>query len=188
MCSTVIVAKTEPFIANFLCDLRLPAIGDVDQVGGLITADGYKLLLGNLNYAGWTGPEFPNRSSHNASRDLDRDHVSCGNTSGTGCLYQIFGPDEAEHLNLAASQPEVWERMMARLLAINKSEWDWHSVPVTQRPTTVNASALALSTLVSTPDAVGLRGSFLCAGPGEEGPCSVRDGHRSLRRLVGSLG
>ena len=26
------------------------------QVGGLITGDGYKLLLGDLTQAGWTGP------------------------------------------------------------------------------------------------------------------------------------
>ena len=92
------------------------AIGDVNQVGGLITADGFKLLLGTLTEAGWTGPVYPNTSS---TWDADRARMTCNATAPTGCLFDIFGADPGEHVNLAARQPARWEKMMARLLQIN---------------------------------------------------------------------
>jgi hypothetical protein len=39
----------------------------------------------------------------------------CG---AAGCLYAI-DTDPGEHVNLAAKQPAVWQKMMARLLQIN---------------------------------------------------------------------
>jgi len=95
------------------------AIGDVAQVGGLISG-GYKILLGRNAQAVWTGPQFPNVTSHNSSRDPGRFSVACGNTSATGCLYHI-ATDPGEHINLAAKQPELWHQMMARLLHINET-------------------------------------------------------------------
>ena len=61
------------------------AIGDLHQVGGLIS-NGYKVLLGHLAQAGWTGPVFPNTTS---TWDPDRSKETCGNTSATGCLFKI---------------------------------------------------------------------------------------------------
>lgn len=74
------------------------AIGSVEQVGGLITSDGYKLLLGDLTQAGWTGPVFPNSTS---TWDPDSSKELCGNTSTTGCLFHVES-DAGEHTNLAA--------------------------------------------------------------------------------------
>jgi hypothetical protein len=62
------------------------AIGDVNQVGGLIK-NGYKLLLGTVSQSGWTGVRFPNVSSH---WDPDQSKETCGSTNGTGCLYHIY--------------------------------------------------------------------------------------------------
>jgi len=96
------------------------AIGDVTQVGGLLTSDGYKLLLGGganhqIAQAGWTGPQFPNTSS---KWDPNKSVMSCGNSSATGCLFRVE-TDPGEHENLAAALPQRWAAMMARLLAIN---------------------------------------------------------------------
>ena len=92
------------------------AIGDVGQVGGLISG-GYKLLLGTLAQSGWTGQMFPNVTSH---WDPDRSIEHCGNTTASGCLYFIK-TDQGEHHNLASARPAVWEKMMKRLLQINET-------------------------------------------------------------------
>lgn len=92
------------------------AIGDVGQVGGLISG-GYKLLLGTLAQSGWTGPSFPNVTS---KWDPDRSIEHCGNTTETGCLFYIES-DPGEHHNVAGERPEIWHRMMQRLLQINET-------------------------------------------------------------------
>lgn len=91
------------------------AIGDGGQVGGLIRADGFKILLGNLAQSGWTGPVFPNTTSH---WDPDESKETCGNTAATGCLFDVRA-DPGEHENLAGSKQDVWRTMMQRLLEIN---------------------------------------------------------------------
>ena len=92
------------------------AIGDVNQVGGLISG-GYKLLLGTLAQSGWTGQVFPNLTSH---WDPDRSIEHCGNTTATGCLFFIE-TDPGEHHNLASERPDVWHKMMKRLLQVNET-------------------------------------------------------------------
>ena len=92
------------------------AIGDVNQVGGLIQS-GYKLLLGNIAQAGWTGPQFPNTTSH---WDPNESKETCGNSTATGCLYDIYN-DPGEHHNLASLHTDVWHSMMQRLLEINQT-------------------------------------------------------------------
>jgi hypothetical protein len=104
------------------------AIGDVGQVGGLITAaaDGslHKVLLGELSQAGWTGPQYPNTTLMPNGKKWDSGSAreTCGGlgNSSAGCLFALT-TDEGEHSNLASAQPQLWSKMMTRLLLINQS-------------------------------------------------------------------
>lgn len=91
------------------------AVGAEYEVGGLIR-DGYKVVLGTNAQAGWTGPVFPNKTSHwNPSASSE----TCGNTTETGCLFNIL-EDPGEHVNLASQKPKVFEQMIERIAEINK--------------------------------------------------------------------
>merc|ERR1712217_98415 len=95
------------------------AIGSEHEVGGLIQGD-YKVVLGNNAMAGWTGPVFPNLTSHwNPSKSFQ----ICGNTTKTGCLYNII-EDPGEHQNLATQKPKIFNGMIERIAEINKGFFD----------------------------------------------------------------
>jgi len=84
-------------------------------VGGLIQGK-YKLIVGYLESSGWCGPTFPNSSS---SWDPSATWQTCGNTTETGCLYDILS-DPGEHVNLAQTEPDVYEKMLARMGELQK--------------------------------------------------------------------
>ena len=70
----------------------------------------YKLLLGRVSFATWTGPRFPNASSDNASMAVGCD---CGSA---GCLYDVAA-DPTEHVEIGAANPGVVARLRDMLLA-----------------------------------------------------------------------
>ena len=72
----------------------------------LISGD-YKILTGNMEQAGWTGPVYPNTTKTSGISAVEH----CGNT---GCLYDIQ-QDPEEHVNLAAKMPDVLKEMQKKL-------------------------------------------------------------------------
>jgi arylsulfatase I/J len=95
------------------------AVGAEHEVGGLI-AGKWKVVLGDNAMAGWAGKVFPNTTSDWNPSDS---HEKCGNTTETGCLYNIL-EDPGEHVNLAAEKPKVFNRMITRIAEINKGFFD----------------------------------------------------------------
>ena len=120
--------------------------------GGRVGSGRYKLLVGEqLAYASWYG-EFSPNGSHADDHDLERIVADCGanrsilvpGTSGVyasnvnvpGCLYHLgafegsfYMPlDEGEHVDVAASRPEIAAELSRRLRAHDGShrfgEWE----------------------------------------------------------------
>ena len=76
-------------------------------IQGVVRADGYKLLTGDVDSAFWTGPTYPNASGWpSASADC-----------GKGYLYNIK-LDPTEHNEISAQYPEI----VAELAAIIADE------------------------------------------------------------------
>ena len=74
------------------------AAGQTVVQGGIRVADGWKLLLGAVGPAFWTGPVYPNASSQ---RDAAPPPLACGSA---GCLFNILSdPHETE--DVAAAHP-----------------------------------------------------------------------------------
>lgn len=109
--------RAELAIGSYTGDIQklAPDPLQMTKVGGLIN-QGYKLLVGTNEQAGWPGPKFPNSTSTwNPTLDVE----VCGNTMATGCLFDIM-QDPGEHVNLASKKPEIFKRMMARIAEIEK--------------------------------------------------------------------
>jgi len=73
----------------------------------LISRD-YKILVGTVDQAGWTGPQYPNTSHLQDGISASED---CGDT---GCLYNIK-MDPEEHNNLASEDPQRLSDMRDKL-------------------------------------------------------------------------
>ena len=67
----------------------------------------YKILVGNMLLAGWTGPVYPNMTTPSGINAIEH----CGDT---GCLYNILD-DPEEYTNLAEKMPDVLKEMQAKL-------------------------------------------------------------------------
>lgn len=79
-------------------------------VQGIIDATtGYKLVTGTLWYATWTGPQYPNATGAAP--------VNFNHTCMPSCLYNVL-TDPTEHLDVSASNPDVVERLTARLAEV----------------------------------------------------------------------
>ncbi len=72
----------------------------------LISGD-YKILVGNVGQAGYTGPMYPNTSSPEGIKLK----AQCGDS---GCLYNIK-TDPEERNNLATSMPDMLTQMRSKL-------------------------------------------------------------------------
>ena len=84
------------------------------NINTLISGD-YKILVGVVPQAGWTGPQYPNLTNpHGGIRAMEK----CGDT---GCLYNIK-TDPEERVNLATQMPDVLKTMQA---ALNKYKQDY---------------------------------------------------------------
>jgi len=79
-------------------------------VAGLINGS-YKLLVGIVDEALWTGPQSPNRSEVNWETVVD---------CTSGCLFDIVA-DPSEYHDLAASNPSLVKDMLSRIREINQT-------------------------------------------------------------------
>ena len=72
----------------------------------------WKLLVGRIPLAGWTGPKYPNGTGANTPT------ISCGTPGvggGTGCLYNLDA-DPTEHNDLSGDQR--YAQVAAQLFAM----------------------------------------------------------------------
>ena len=72
----------------------------------LISGD-YKILVGNVGLAGWTGPQNPNKTHPHGG-------IKATEHCGDGCLYNIM-KDPLEYDNVAAKMPDVLKEMQTKL-------------------------------------------------------------------------
>eukprot|EP00949_MAST-11_sp_MAST-11-sp1_P002575 g2575.t1 len=93
------------------------------RVGGILRADGWKLLLGppdKLYTVGQyvrTGPNWPNETSHLAPLLHPK---TCGRDPKRGCLFNVFD-DPAERVNKAQERQDLFASMLDRVDAVQKS-------------------------------------------------------------------
>ena len=72
----------------------------------LISGD-YKILIDSVSEAGWTGPQYPNKTHPEGIPHIQ----NCGDS---GCLYNIK-TDPEERNNLASTMPDVLKNMRSKL-------------------------------------------------------------------------
>ena len=87
----------------------------ISQVA-LISGD-YKILIGTVGDAGWTGPIYPNSTHPSGGISAVK---LCGDT---GCLYNIKD-DPEEHHDLASSMPDLLKKMRKKLQKYKDSHFD----------------------------------------------------------------
>ena len=80
------------------------------MVQGLIRADGYKVLYGNVIENAWTSAFYPNATTN----WCDTCALDCGTIDAPTCLFNVLD-DPTEHVNLAATKPDIVAAMSARL-------------------------------------------------------------------------
>jgi len=85
------------------------------MVGGLIQGR-FKVVRGNVSQSGWTGLLFPNSS---ASYNPSQSYQYCGNTTETGCMYDIYA-DPNEYTNIAEEHVQLFQHMHARMDELQK--------------------------------------------------------------------
>jgi arylsulfatase I/J len=97
------------------------------SVQGVLRADGWKLLIGELSSAFWQGPVYPNASGYPSKSQ------ACGDPAlpagapghGPGCLYNVFS-DPTEQHDLAAQEPDIVAEIRARIAAHNATVFSPH--------------------------------------------------------------
>jgi arylsulfatase I/J len=77
----------------------------------------WKLLLGDVGGASWTGSTWPNASS--PDHDISTYTAHCG---ARGCLYDVDG-DPTEQVDVAASNPQVVARLVVELAGAARTFW-----------------------------------------------------------------
>ena len=88
-------------------------------VQGLIQADGWKLLIGNVSQSFWQGPIYPNSTSEQKNNTKSQ-HVDCGVPSSDGphgCLFNLWN-DPNEHENVADLYPDIVLALYQRIKSI----------------------------------------------------------------------
>ena len=81
----------------------------------LISGD-YKILVGTIDQAGWTGPVYPNITKPSGINATEH----CGET---GCLYNIKD-DPEERVNLASKMPDVIQKLQKSLAKYSASRFN----------------------------------------------------------------
>lgn len=84
------------------------------SVDTLISGD-YKILTGDVEQAGWTGPVYPNTTTPSGIAAV----AHCGED---GCLYDI-SKDPQERVNIASKMPSVLKDMQKKLDKYKKSHF-----------------------------------------------------------------
>ena len=67
----------------------------------------FKIITGNANQAGWTGPQYPNTTNPKGG-------IKAVEHCGEGCLYNIMD-DPEERVNLASKMPDKLKEMQGKL-------------------------------------------------------------------------
>ena len=100
--------------------------GDENDTGtivqGLIRADGWKLLIGNVSQSFWQGPLYPNVTSEKLN-DTNSLYVDCGipsNNDPSGCLFDLWN-DPNEHENVASLYPDIVLSLFQRMQSLQKT-------------------------------------------------------------------
>ena len=70
--------------------------------------------MGNMEQAGWTGPQYPNQTNPTGGINAT---VDCGDA---GCLFNIK-EDPEERNNLASSMPDVLESVRSKFVKQNST-------------------------------------------------------------------
>ena len=81
---------------------------DIPASHNTLISGNYKILTGNIDQAGWTGPQYPN-TTNPAGGIKAIEH--CGDT---GCLFNIM-EDPEERVNLAEKEPDTLKMMQQKL-------------------------------------------------------------------------
>ena len=81
---------------------------DIPLTQNTLISGQYKILTGNVDLAGWTGPVYPNTIKPSGISAIEH----CGDS---GCLYNIID-DPEEYTNLAEKMPDVLKEMQAKLI------------------------------------------------------------------------
>ena len=76
----------------------------------------YKLLLGEVKMATWSGARFANSSSS----AVDYQHML--DNCSSGCLYELFS-DPTEHKDISAQHPDIVATLRSRLEAAESTAW-----------------------------------------------------------------
>lgn len=113
--------------------IGMPTTGGPERgggyVGGLIQYP-WKLLVGDVPMAGWTGPAYPNHTTDtncftSVSANPSKIPLPCApeclciaRCGLTGCLFNIED-DETEHYDIAASNQAIARRMLARIVQVS---------------------------------------------------------------------
>ena len=84
--------------------------------GGGGRATLFKLLLGSVPFATWSGVRYPNASSGAL------DPRSITQNCSEGCLFEVMS-DPTEHVEISAQHPEVVTELKARLEAVEATAW-----------------------------------------------------------------
>lgn len=110
----------------FLPSSRWPRPIIKDQAG-FISGD-LKLITGTqVRFASWTGPQYPNASTHkkpNMSKTAFIEYkFDCTTPYKVGCVFNVTA-DPTEHSDLAEAMPELAEQLLNRLRIISKTRFD----------------------------------------------------------------
>lgn len=147
--------------------IGMPTMGGPERgggyVGGLIQYP-WKLLVGDVPMAGWTGPKYPNHTTDtncftSVSANPSKIPLPCApeclciaHCGVTGCLYNIE-EDMTEHNDVAASNQAIARRMLARIAQVSDRIY-----PRRIR----NVAIVAVIIVVGTCRIVRLTGLLLC--------------------------
>ena len=100
-------------------EANFPRSANNTVVQGIVTSDGWKLMVGSTGQNIWTGVYYPNQTT--SWKDIPYD---CGfpgkappaNKTASGCLFNITA-DPTEHFDVADQFPDVVTELYARINA-----------------------------------------------------------------------
>jgi len=81
----------------------------------------WKLLRSKTSSASWPGPTYPNASTAADNNTLNNYNLDC--SGNAPCLFNVAA-DMTEHNNVAAANPAIVTKMLARLAQLTPSIWD----------------------------------------------------------------
>ena len=104
--------RTSPRTRIIIGDVNGDQAAGNTTVGGLIRADGWKLLRGQVGNAGWQGPIFPNKTAYSPGS------LHCK----PACLFNLL-QDPFELSDVQAQHPDIVAAMLAELEQLEATVW-----------------------------------------------------------------